>query len=135
MSVHALVSKTDQYSTMSYSVIVKTTTLAGGRHTKVEARQRVFPDEGPKPSRAYLPGCHVTSQPPQVRTTPQSICTKFDREYFPTPPPLQAAAAFAIWLTDLVDRRRSAACPCMCSEFLATPRLFERNMALVWGLR
>jgi hypothetical protein len=37
-----------------------------------------------------------TNQPPQLRTGPQSMWTKFEREYLPTPPEAQAAAALAI---------------------------------------
>lgn len=33
---------------------------------------------------------------PQLRTVPQSICTKFEPEYLPTPPPRHTAAALAI---------------------------------------
>jgi hypothetical protein len=35
-------------------------------------------------------------QPPQLRTGPQSMWTKFEREYEPTPPAEQACAARAI---------------------------------------
>ena len=43
--------------------------------------------------------CNVVievGQAPHVRMGPQSICTKFDREYLPTPPALHFAAARAI---------------------------------------
>lgn len=39
-------------------------------------------------------------QPPQIRIGPQSICTKFEPEYLPTPPALHEAAARAICATD-----------------------------------
>ena len=63
-------------------------------------------------------------QPPQLRTGPQSMWTKFDREYLPTPPEAQAAAALAICPTERDFSRRSAAWPFMCSEFLATEAVF-----------
>jgi hypothetical protein len=47
------------------------------------------------PEGAAFPQCRLV-QPPQLRTGPQSIWTKFEREYLPTPPDEQAAAALAI---------------------------------------
>ncbi len=48
-------------------------------------------------------------QPFQLRTTPQSMWTKFDPRYLPTPPARHAFAALAICVTEREDRRRSAA--------------------------
>ena len=61
--------------------------------------------------------------------------TKFEREYFPTPPARQAEAALKICATERDFSRRSAALPTMCSELRATPALRSRSMALVWGER
>ena len=72
---------------------------------------------------------------PQRRFSPQSKCTKFEREYRPTPPAAQEKAARAIWRTDFPCIRRSAACPLMCSEFLATLRERARSKLLVAGVR
>ena len=72
---------------------------------------------------------------PQRRFSPQSMCTKLELEYRPTPPAAQEDAARAIWRTDLPCIRRSAAWPMMCSDFLATLREFERNRAFVAGVR
>lgn len=61
--------------------------------------------------------------------------TKFDREYRPTPPAEQAAAARAICDTLRPCIRRSAAWPFMWSELRATPRDRDRKIALVCGDR
>jgi hypothetical protein len=63
------------------------------------------------------------------------MCTKFEREYFPTPPALQAAAARAICDTLRLFSLRSAAWPFMCSELRATPRDRLRSIAFVAGER
>ena len=101
-------------------------TLAGGAIGKIQMKK------APEGARFH---CGLGSQPPQLRTGPQSIWTKFEREYLPTPPAEQAAAALAICPTERDCRRRSAAWPFMCSEFFATPRDFERSIALVRGDR
>ena len=50
-------------------------------------------------------------QRPQTRTGPQSIWTKFERLYRPTPPALHFAAAFEICRTDRDPNRKSTAGP------------------------
>lgn len=53
--------------------------------------------------------CDLFRQLPQLRTGPQSIWTKLEPEYRPTPPAPQLAAARNIWLTEREESRRSAA--------------------------
>ena len=74
-------------------------------------------------------------QRPQLRTCPQSMWTKLEPVYLPTPPAAQAWAARNIWPTEREESRRSAACPFMCSELRATPRERARSIALVLGDR
>jgi hypothetical protein len=89
------------------------------------------PGTGPGFERVDIPVVSVGLQLPQVRTTPQSMWTKLEPEYLPTPPARQALAALAIWLTERFFNRKSAACPRICSEFRATPLDLERSIALV----
>lgn len=70
------------------------------RHSKTQKR----------PLRGASYACSVgKNHRPQVRTVPQSMWTKFDPEYWPTPPPRHTAAALAIWPTLRELNPRSAA--------------------------
>ena len=74
------------------------------RHERGGASERKGGTVGPA---APLPEVQL----PQWRTLPQSMWTKFDPEYLPTPPALQAEAARKSWFTEREPRRRSAAWP------------------------
>ena len=66
-----------------------------GAHRVPDAKGPAADARGPSKVRQ---GGVRARQRPQLRTWPQSMCTKSEREKRPTPPALQAAAALAIWL-------------------------------------